>query len=206
MKTRAVFILALFLGALNSIAGYDPSIGRWLSRDPIGEEDGPNLYGYVLNDPINWFDPFGLQTVTVNGATANLPGGSTMSAAGFQHQWITTDKGASAGMGNQRGVPGENGQTSPDMPGASTQVVDHTGRVPANQQNIPGVDMDALASYMKPGTPTGPWIPGVNDCNTYVKNAIQKSTPHRGGRGRGSPTVVEYADGTKRKPGPNISK
>jgi uncharacterized protein RhaS with RHS repeats len=34
----------------------------WLSRDPIEEQGGVNLYGYVENDPINWVDPFGLST------------------------------------------------------------------------------------------------------------------------------------------------
>ena len=37
---------------------YDPTIGRWLSREPTGI-DGPNLYHFCLNDPINWFDPDG---------------------------------------------------------------------------------------------------------------------------------------------------
>jgi RHS repeat-associated protein len=40
--------------------GYNPKLGRWLSRDPIGEEGGINLYGYVGNAPINLFDPLGL--------------------------------------------------------------------------------------------------------------------------------------------------
>lgn len=40
---------------------YSADLGRWLSRDPIEEEGGLNLYGYVLNDPINLIDPFGLQ-------------------------------------------------------------------------------------------------------------------------------------------------
>jgi RHS repeat-associated protein len=38
---------------------YDPETGRWLSRDPIGEEGGINLYGYVGNDPVNWIDRIG---------------------------------------------------------------------------------------------------------------------------------------------------
>jgi hypothetical protein len=39
---------------------YDPVMGRWLSRDPIGEEGGVNLYGYVGNDPIRHPDTLGL--------------------------------------------------------------------------------------------------------------------------------------------------
>jgi len=39
---------------------YDADTGRWISRDPIGENGGINLYGYCLNDPINLWDPLGL--------------------------------------------------------------------------------------------------------------------------------------------------
>jgi RHS repeat-associated protein len=39
---------------------YDPDLGRWLSRDPIGEAGGINLYGYGGNSPINRTDPLGL--------------------------------------------------------------------------------------------------------------------------------------------------
>jgi hypothetical protein len=40
---------------------YDPEVGRYLTRDPIGYGDGPNAYIYVGNNPINKFDPLGLK-------------------------------------------------------------------------------------------------------------------------------------------------
>jgi RHS repeat-associated protein len=51
--------------SLTYYRAYDPELGRWLSRDPLpGAEvlEGPNLYVYVLGDPINQVDPLGLFT------------------------------------------------------------------------------------------------------------------------------------------------
>jgi RHS repeat-associated protein len=40
---------------------YDPEVGRWTAKDPIGFAGGDtDLYGYVLNNPINSFDQLGL--------------------------------------------------------------------------------------------------------------------------------------------------
>ena len=39
---------------------YDPLTGRWPSRDPIEEDGGLNLYGFVRNDPVYQIDLWGL--------------------------------------------------------------------------------------------------------------------------------------------------
>lgn len=48
---------------LTQYRAYDPAVGRWLSRDPIGEGSDPaaNLYLYVQDNPVNLVDPSGLQ-------------------------------------------------------------------------------------------------------------------------------------------------
>ena len=38
---------------------YAPAVGRWMTRDPIGESGGVNLYGFVMNNPVNLVDPMG---------------------------------------------------------------------------------------------------------------------------------------------------
>lgn len=44
---------------------YDPRMGRWLSRDPIGLNGGVNVYSYCSGDPVNLVDPDGLQQKSV---------------------------------------------------------------------------------------------------------------------------------------------
>ena len=39
---------------------YNPVVGRWTTPDPLGMVDGPNLYAYLNNDPLNSIDPWGL--------------------------------------------------------------------------------------------------------------------------------------------------
>jgi len=39
---------------------YSPRLGRWLSRDPIGETGGPNLHAFLNNGPQDGSDPQGL--------------------------------------------------------------------------------------------------------------------------------------------------
>lgn len=66
MKDFKFILLALvhliFL-ANSAQAHYDPNIGRWVSRDPVAERGGVNLYGFVENDGIGSWDRLGLYTI-----------------------------------------------------------------------------------------------------------------------------------------------
>jgi RHS repeat-associated protein len=65
---------------LTQYRAYDPNVGRWLSRDPIGESGGIDLYGYVGNSPTNAIDPFGLLAYVLSlslSAEAGIMGAGT---------------------------------------------------------------------------------------------------------------------------------
>ena len=75
MKTNRVILLMLALLGVtlvqNAQAFYNPTTGRWLSRDPIWEKGGVNLYVSMGNEPANSIDAFGLECV---GHTCKPPG------------------------------------------------------------------------------------------------------------------------------------
>jgi RHS repeat-associated protein len=54
---------------LTNYRAYDPKSARWLSRDPIGEVGGTNVYGYVDGNPVSYVDPSGLGPVDSPSAT-----------------------------------------------------------------------------------------------------------------------------------------
>jgi RHS repeat-associated protein len=60
---------------------YNPSTGRWLSRDAIEEKGGPNLYGFVGNDPQNRVDILGHEAGV--GLSGSVLGTMVPGLAGF---------------------------------------------------------------------------------------------------------------------------
>ncbi|MFA7054262.1 MAG: RHS repeat-associated core domain-containing protein, partial [Kiritimatiellia bacterium] len=46
---------------------YNPLDGRFISRDPIEEQGGLNLYGFVGNDPVNKIDSLGREIIGTEG-------------------------------------------------------------------------------------------------------------------------------------------
>ena len=72
-----------------SYSPFNPTIGRFLSEEPLGI-DGPNLYWYARNNPINYIDPNGLITYGVG-----LGAGIAAAGASFSGdiQLVKDDKG-----------------------------------------------------------------------------------------------------------------
>lgn len=44
---------------------YNRALGEGISRDPLGEEGGANVYSFVANAPVQFVDPFGLKVYFV---------------------------------------------------------------------------------------------------------------------------------------------
>jgi RHS repeat-associated protein len=63
---------------LTHYRAYDPRTSRWLSRDPLGEFAGANLYSYVHGNPLRSVDALGLDEANWN------------NTAGGRSRWIPT--------------------------------------------------------------------------------------------------------------------
>jgi RHS repeat-associated protein len=91
---------------LTKYRAYEPKTGRWLSRDPIEEAGGINLYAYVEGNPVSRVDPTGLLTATV-GVTVRIPGWLGWLIPGYIGQ------GGNAGIAVQ--ITDKCGNFSPDL-------------------------------------------------------------------------------------------
>jgi hypothetical protein len=54
-------VLVAFASAYPASAFYNPGTGQWLSRDPIEERGGENMYTHVGNAPVSRVDSLGLE-------------------------------------------------------------------------------------------------------------------------------------------------
>jgi RHS repeat-associated protein len=103
---------------------YDPSTGRWTAKDPVLFGGGDtNLYGYTLNDPINFYDDVGLEDTAADG-------GSEL--AGKVGEWVI-----------------ETGEKVAHAQGE--QMIDYPESGPPNLNPLPGRRLNEYVEANKPG-------------------------------------------------------
>ena len=88
---KLILTLAIAVFACNGFAYYSSEQGRWISRDPIEEQGGENLYAMVQNCPISKTDFLGLFEIYTH-------------SRGWGHVGITDDSGTTYDYGRYRGT------------------------------------------------------------------------------------------------------
>jgi RHS repeat-associated protein len=130
---------------------YDSEIGRWTSKDPIGFEGGDiNLFGYVVQEPVNRIDPYGLEILMCGRKVDGFP-----FVGNHAYAWdTTTDK--ATGMRGSSGSGRDSDEKGP-MKGDSCNVV----------ENSAGKE-EKIMDFMRRNQNNGIWFPVVNDCHNAV--------------------------------------
>ena len=67
---------------------YNPSIGRFISEDPIGLWGGVNFYGYTRNNPLRYRDPFGLITRLITTYDSGFGSHSALQISNKNGDWL----------------------------------------------------------------------------------------------------------------------
>jgi RHS repeat-associated protein len=147
---------------------YDPSVQRWLNRDPIQEAGGINLYEFAANGAINWFDLYGLcGTLTIDSSGTSGIG---------NHSWISytpdnTDKTTTygtwrAGDGSPGTGPGLNVNREQGRPADATR----TEHLDDKQESLLN---QTINSYNNKGA--NGWHYGA-PCSTFASDAWNNAT------------------------------
>jgi RHS repeat-associated protein len=163
---------------------YNPSTGRWLNRDPIGESDGPNIYAFLRNDGLNKIDFLGRDGSSIGGIYASCCSGPRWPVpAGYNCSCCSYTM-------VQKGL-----QKLKDRFNMAKKYLDDNGVIPDADEEYPkGISCydsaEVIIKFMKK-TPAcwicfmeerGPWLIGM-----YSQNAIVCFST---GKGIGSQAVI----------------
>ena len=112
---------------------YDPEVGRWITKDPIGFGGGDtNLYGYVAGDPVNFVDPSGLARCNYSITTGRLSCTSSDGSQSASAQMFS-------GQGRFRNNPGATNLPGGPVPIGNYDIAKLPGLKPNDWYLDPGL-------------------------------------------------------------------
>jgi RHS repeat-associated protein len=169
---------------------YDPTTGRFISEDPIRFQGGTNFYRYLLNDPMDATDPWGLKL-----CKTTLPGiGDTYLDDSFfplVKQWIALNEASGVDFSFVSGFRTTNSQsrlasdptaTTPAPPGSSLHEAGFAVDVnfPAALQTLVVANAQAAGlnwggNFKKPGPDPRHFYHDPGNRSDWIKNAQEQS-------------------------------
>jgi len=146
---------------------YDPDTGRWTAKDPIGFAGGDtDLYGYCLNNPIEYFDPEGLFHIGKRPLEGYpwLPGPSSNPLddylnAEFSHEHGFFDDGSGENIGF-----GENGRFSEDPIGKGYRYDNEVYDDDIIRRALENIEDGKYSNW--------PW--NKNNCQDWIERLIEE--------------------------------
>ena len=175
----------------NHFRYYDPQTGRYITSDPIGVFGGFNTYGYVLNNPLKYKDPLGLE-VTVVCRPINVWG---ISGTGLVHCSVFVWHWEDDGCGGKVKVidaqyslaGGQSPQTDPTLPTYSDD---------RDAWNNPGGDNDHYDIPPPPGMGQSDFDDAVQDSGDNYNSGEPYDSTFGPNSNTATDNIIEGAGGT----------